>query len=149
MASGGVRARSGPAPDPNALRRSRPGDDAEWTTIPRDARVGADAPEWPLDAPMSGYMQRRWVDLWSKPQASIWARDEMVDLIAAYVLAFDESVQPGASAGLKTAVLRMEAELGISMLGMRANKWRLGDVADEAAVSVSAPVADIRSRLRK
>ena len=45
MASGGARARSGPAPDPNALRRDRK-DDAGWSSLPV-IREG-DVPEFPL-----------------------------------------------------------------------------------------------------
>jgi len=43
--------RSGPAKDPNALRRVR--DAKEWVKLTRDARVGIPAPEWPLDPPIA------------------------------------------------------------------------------------------------
>lgn len=46
MASGGARARSGPAPDPNALRRDRK-TDAKWTVLSAEGRDGP-PPEWPL-----------------------------------------------------------------------------------------------------
>jgi hypothetical protein len=46
MARGGARARSGPPPDPNALRRDRK-DDAAWIILPAAGRQG-DPPEWPL-----------------------------------------------------------------------------------------------------
>lgn len=145
MSSGGARARSGPAPDPNALRRSRPGDAAEWTTLDPSAREDADAPEWPLDVPLSGSMARRWASLWQRPQSVMWVGVE--DLVAAYVVAFDESVQPGAAAGLKTAVLRMEAELGVSIVGMRANRWLIGDAKPD--MDTDGTVTDARSRFQR
>lgn len=50
---GGARVNSGPAPDPNALRRDRPSDAAGWTTLPAEGRRRADgkpsaSPRWPL-----------------------------------------------------------------------------------------------------
>jgi hypothetical protein len=46
MASGGARARSGPPPDPDALRRDRKSD-PKWITLPAEGRDGP-TPEWPL-----------------------------------------------------------------------------------------------------
>lgn len=47
MASGGARARSGPPPDPTALRRDRKSDSAKWVILPAEGRQGP-TPEWPL-----------------------------------------------------------------------------------------------------
>src|SRR5690606_25779187 len=110
MASGGARARSGPAPDPNALRRDRK-DDKAWVTLP--AEFSGAVPEWPI-GPVSEAERELWVRLWRKPQAFMWAQLQLEFEVAAYVRAFLESVEPDASAGLKTAVLRMSAELGLS-----------------------------------
>lgn len=145
MTSGGARARSGPAPDPDALRRNR-SSDGEWLTLDPAGCV-AEVPEWPLSVEPSGALLRHWERLWSKPQSVVWEREGVADLIAAYVVAFDESVQPGAAAGLKTAVLRMEAELGISIVGMRSNRWRFGVVAVEEPVP--SKVIDGRSRFQR
>jgi hypothetical protein len=43
---GGARVNSGPAPDPNALRRERPSDKDGWRILPRSRSEAA--PEWPL-----------------------------------------------------------------------------------------------------
>ena len=45
-----------------------------------------------------------------------------------------------AVSGLKTAVLRMETELGLSIAGMRQNGWRISD-GTAAAPKTSAPSA--------
>ena len=126
MVSGGPRARSGPAPDPmsrTSLTKGR-----EFVELPAEG-WGGDAPEWPFpESPGAGM----WADVWRKPQAAMWSRLGLADQVAAYVVAYLESVAPEASAGLKTAVLRMETELGISVAGMRQNGWTIG--------SASAPV---------
>lgn len=128
MASGGARARSGPAPDPNALRRDRK-DDKAWVTLPAEGFQG-DLPEFPLEGftPAEGAL---WARLWSKPQAFMWDQLQLEFEVAAYVRAFLESVEPEASAGLKTAVLRMSAELGLSTVGMGQLRWKIA--TDEVA----------------
>lgn len=128
MPSGGARARSGPAPDPSALRRDRK-DDAGWTSLPAGGFTG-EVPEYPL-ADESGAEGEYWSELWRKPQAVMWSKLGMVRQVAAYVRAYCESVLPEASAGLKTAVLRMEGELGISVPGMHSLRWKIAD--DELA----------------
>lgn len=122
MPSGGRRARSGPAPDP--LSRTSLVNGREFTVLPRTHSVVV--PEFPFpDA--TGFELRLWVEVWGKPQAVMWERLGLVSQVAAYVRSFAESVEPGASAGLKTAVLRMEAELGVSTSGMLQNGWVIED----------------------
>jgi hypothetical protein len=145
MTSGGARARSGPAPDPNALRRDRK-DDKDWVALPAEGFTG-DVPEFPLsDAYASETVL--WAKLWAKPQAYMWSRLGLEYQVAAYVRAFLESVQEKASAGLKTAVLRMEAELGLSTVGMGQLRWKIA--ADELAErrEVAAPGRSARDRLQ-
>lgn len=150
MASGGSRRNSGPAPDPNALRRDRK-DDAAWVTLPADGYDGV-VPEFPLPRAVqfdTHFEDGRkvtvpdpdetfavweaelelWEELWAKPQAAMWARLGMKFEVAAYVRAFLESVRSDASAGLKTAVLRMAGEIGLSLPGMHSLRWKLS--ADE------------------
>lgn len=118
MASGGRRARSGPAPDP--LSRTSLVNGREFTVLPLEHAVKV--PVFPFDE-QSGFEARLWAEMWRKPQALMWDRLGLATQVAAYVRAFAESVLPEASAGLKTAVLRMEAELGISTSGMLQNGW--------------------------
>lgn len=128
MVSGGARARSGPAPDPNALRRDRK-DDKAWVTLPAEGFQGG-TPEFPLD-PFTAAEWALWKRLWVKPQAFMWDQLQLEFEVAAYVRAFLESVEPDASAGLKTAVLRMAAELGLSTVGMGQLRWKIA--TDEVA----------------
>jgi hypothetical protein len=149
MGSGGARSRSGPAPDPHALRRDRK-DDAAWVTLPAEGFAG-DVPEWPLSVgELASFEAEYWAELWRKPQAVMWAKLDMARQVAAYVRAFAEAAEPKASAGLKTAVLRMEAELGLSLPGMHSLRWRFSE--DELAAKRDEPVeagpSSARDRLR-
>lgn len=142
MTSGGARGRSGPAPDPNALRRDRAGD-AAWTTLPAEGFAG-DIPDFPLAEALTLEVEL-WSKLWSKPQAFMWSKLQLEFQVAAYVRAFIESVEAKASAGLKTAVLRMEAELGLSTVGMGSLRWKFAE--DEVAERrESRPAASVDAR---
>lgn len=137
MTSGGARARSGPAPDPNALRRDRAGD-AAWVTLPAEGYPG-DVPEFPLPGAL-GAETALWVVLWRKPQAFMWSKMGLEFEVAAYVRAFLESVEAEASAGLKTAVLRMSAEIGLSLPGMHSLRWKFSeDEQRRTATATKAP----------
>lgn len=147
MPRGGARARSGPAPDPNALRRER-ADDKGWVLLPVEGRMG-DAPVFPLRQYSEDELSL-WAELWRKPQAVMWEKLGLSFQVAAYVRAFLESVEPEASAGIKTAVIRMEGELGISVPGMGALRWRLSeDELETKRAEVVKPVAvSARDRLK-
>jgi len=148
MPSGGARSRSGPPPDPNALRRDRK-TDAEWTTLPAEGYTG-DLPEFPLPAnpiydiywvekqrikeldveATAAFHERElalWDTLWRKPQAVMWNRLHLQYEVASYVRAYLESNLPDAVSGMKTAALRMAAELGLSLPGMHSLRWKIAD----------------------
>lgn len=125
---GGARTSSGPAPDPNALRRDRK-NDAEWTTLPAEGFEG-DVPEFPLSEAKQAELDL-WDELWRKPQAFMWAKVDLKYEVAAYVRAFLESTTPGAVNGLKNAARSMAAEIGLSLPGMHTLRWKFAE--DEVA----------------
>lgn len=135
---GGARRNSGPARDPNALRRDRK-DDAEWTTLPVEGFTG-NVPEFPLTGAGSDETYL-WSKLWAKPQAAMWSKLGLEYEVAAYVRAFLESVEVEASAGLKTAVLRMAAEIGLSLPGMHSLRWKFAE--DQLAARRDAAAAPV------
>ena len=135
MTSGGARARSGPAPDPMALRRERK-DDAAWVTLPAEGFQG-EVPEFPLADALTVEVEL-WSKLWRKPQAAMWSKLGLEFEVAAYVRAFLESTEAEASAGLKTAVLRMGAEIGLSLPGMHSLRWKFSE--DELGAKRAATV---------
>src|SRR5690242_11707288 len=87
MTSGGARARSGPAPDPTALRRDR--DAGEGTVLPTEGRQGA-TPDWPLTE-QSVREADLWERVWRMPQALMWERYGQELEVALYVRRFTEA----------------------------------------------------------
>lgn len=122
MTSGGARARSGPPPDPDAIRRDRPSDQAGWVTLgkPREG----DPPPWPLTE-SSKREDALWARLWTTPQAVQWEALNLTDEVALYVRVFCEASQTEAKADVRTLVLRLREGLGLSMAGLARNRWRI------------------------
>jgi hypothetical protein len=150
MAKGGARTRSGPAPDPDALRRDR--DAGEWTILPAEGRQGA-TPDWPLTMQHDREAEL-WERLWAMPQALMWERYGQDLEVALYVRRLVEAEAPESSVSLSTLVRQMGDSLGLTTPGMRANRWRVDRPAaeDETPVNTSttqdATVYDARARLR-
>lgn len=130
MPSGGARSRSGPAPDPNALRRER--DKGEWTKLPADGREG-DAPEWPLSEP-TGRELRLWEQEWSRPQAVEWERNGQELEVALFVRSVVDAEMPRAPATARTLVRQQMDALGLTVPGLRSNRWVIEGELDAGAV---------------
>lgn len=139
MPSGGARARSGPPPDPNALRRDRQ-NDGEWTVLPADGRAG-DPPVWPL-AELTPRENEMWWTLWARPQAVQWERMGQDIEVALYVRRLVEAEEPGSPTALGTLVRQMADALGLTIPGMRVNRWKIAPV-------VVAPSEPVRRRAVK
>jgi hypothetical protein len=149
MAKGGARARSGPPPDPNALRRER--DAGEWTILPAEGRSG-DAPDWPLSR-QTARERTLWCQLWARPQALMWERYGQHLEVALYVRRLVEAEAPKSMVSLGTLVRQMADSLGLTTPGMRANRWRIDrheEVVDRPSDSdvVSIAPNSARARLR-
>lgn len=111
----------GRLPEPDALRRSRPSDQATWTHLPAAGRQG-DPPPWPLTKP-TARERARWAIEWAKPQALMWERDHQVDQVAQYVRAFVEAERPKAPVMLRALVDRRAVALGLTIDGLARNRW--------------------------
>ena len=146
MASGGARARSGPPPDPNALRRDRQSDADGWVTLPAEGRTDP-APAWPLGS-QSDAEQALWVKLWAKPQAIEWARLGLDDEVALYVRRFLEAAEREASSSLGTLVRQLAENLGISAPGMLRLRWKIAPADQAAAPQRRSGAAPAKTRLR-
>lgn len=146
MPSGGARARSGPSPDPKALRRDR-NDDSEWITLPSEGRTG-DAPDWPLSEPSERELEV-WADEWKRPQALQWERNSQFKEVAVYVRSLVAAERPSASTAARTLLLRQMEHLGISIPGLQRNRWRIGVPQAPPQSAVSAPSSgSARSRFK-
>lgn len=125
MPSGG-HARSGPPPDPNALRRNRK-DDAAWTVLPAEGRKGA-PPKWPLteaEGPDAAREIELWQRLWAMPQATQWEAAQQQFEVALYVRRLAEVEVPGAPTNLGTLARQMADALGLTIPGMRTARWKI------------------------
>ncbi len=138
MAKGG-HARSGPAPDPDALRRDRDG--GSWVTLPAEGRQGV-VPEWPLSR-STKREREMWELEWRRPQAVMWERNGQELEVALYVRSFIEASERGATTNLRTTVLRQQEALGLSLPGLARNRWRIA--SDSPAVAEESPRLAARS----
>jgi hypothetical protein len=104
-------------------------------------------PEFPLSE-VTGHETALWLALWQKPQGHMWAALGLEWQVAHYVRTFLEASSAGAVNGLKTAALRMEAELGLSTVGMGHLRWKFAD--DELAAHREEPQrsSSLKNRLK-
>lgn len=133
--SGGARAGSGPAPDPNALNRQRDG--KEWTHLPSAGRL-APAPEWPDDVPEPSPAELlRWRTLWAMPQALIWEADRINDQVALYVRVWTEAMQPNALVSKQTLAKQLQNELLLTVPSMLSARYVVSGTNESAAIEAA------------
>lgn len=132
---GGSRHGAGRPADPNSMRSQIRGlaGKEDFVTLPAAGRTEP-APDWPLELCTSDEFIL-WTKLWAKPQALMWDIVGLEFAVALYVRTYFEAAEPKSSAGVKTAALRMESELGLSMLGMKTLAWQIEDGDAEPIVA--------------
>jgi len=136
----GGHARSGPAPDPNALRRNT--DRSEWVTLP--AEHDLPVPTFPLDAPSPRELTL-WAAMWRKPQATRWDALGQELEVALYCRRFAEAEVSNSPTNLSTLVRQMADSLGLTTPGLRQNRWTIQ--ASAPTSPTASPVVDIRAML--
>lgn len=148
MPKGGARSRSGPAPDPNALRRDRKSDAAGWLELPTEGRTDP-APEWPAPT-KTGREAELWAEMWATPQALVWERDGLRHYVAMFVRLLAEAEVEKASAENRKTVRMMYADLYLTSDSMARARIKIVDQAD-ADDDSPAPsnVTDIKNRLNR
>ena len=148
MTRGGARSRSGPPPDPNALRRSRKSDPA-WTKIPESGR-GKPAPEWPLVTPSTRELEL-WESWWSQPVAVIWEESHAAHYVAFTVRMFAEAELPKARTEDRKSLNQMMANLYLTPDSQLRGRILIVPDGDEVTPDLApvAPVTDIRNRLNR
>ena len=143
MASGGARARSGPAPDPNALRRDRKDDAAGWITLPGPRTEPA--PEWPLLEPTAREADL-WAVEWARPQAHEWARLGLELEVALYVRALVEAEGHEASGKVRDYVRMSRENLGLSIPGLARHRWLIAGTPSSAPAATATGTAPAARR---
>lgn len=143
---GGARTRSGPAPDPNALRRDR--DAKDWLHLPVEGRAG-EAPAFPLDRPSQRELDL-WAKEWIRPQAVVWEANHQEVEVAIYVRSLVDAESPTATTAARTLVKQQMEALGLSIPGLRANRWIIGDApaAKQALKATGTEGPSAKDRLK-
>lgn len=146
MPSGGARSRSGPAPDPNALRRARKDDQGSWTLLPAEGRTSP-VPRWPAPT-QTDREAELWEEMWATPQALIWERDGLKHYVAMFVRLLAEAEVEKASAENRKTVRMMYGDLYLTSDSMARARIRI--TADEVGEARQAKPAraSARSRLK-
>lgn len=119
MTSGGARARSGPAPDPDSFRQS--GKDG-WVTLP--LTYSGPVPDFPLPNPTDRELEL-WDRLWGQGHAIMWlANSQEIDVaLHCRVTAAVEAPDGEITAALLNARIRMGEDLGLTVGGAKKNGW--------------------------
>lgn len=128
MTSGGARPRSGPAPDPNALRRDRKSD-GEWLTLDAAGRIG-EPPSWPLPD-ITDREAEVWRTYWAKPQAILWEHNHQEHEVAIHVRRLVEVEAHDAPTGLGTLVRQQMDALLLTIPAMHAARVLIAPSTDE------------------
>jgi hypothetical protein len=135
MPKGGARVRSGPAPDPNALRRDRPadrqGDATSWIRLPAAGREG-EPPEWPLSRALKRELTL-WAREWKRPQAVAWEKLGLDVEVGVYVRTLVAAEAHDAGASTRTLLRQQMDSLGLTVPGLARNRWIIDGAADEPA----------------
>lgn len=134
MPSGG-HARSGPAPNPDALRRER--ESGQWLILPAEGRNGP-VPEWPLD----GQTEREvtlWAQMWGKPQALLWERNGQEFEVATFVRRFAEAEQPGSPIASGTLVRQLMDSLLLTIPAMRTARVQIAASPEQETAAAAEP----------
>jgi hypothetical protein len=141
----GTSNRSGPAPDPNALRRDRDGKD--WISLPPVGRTEP-APKWPLTRPSSRELGL-WASEWARPQAIMWEINGQELEVALYVRSLVAAERNSASVASRTLIRQQQEALGLSIPGLARNHWRIAqpEVARPRARRDDRPSARERLKL--
>lgn len=153
MTKGGARARSGPPPDPQALRRDRPtdrqGDATAWLKLPTEGRAG-DPPEWPLSRQLKRE-KALWEREWARPQADAWEKLGLEVEVAIYIRTLVAAEALDATASTRTLLRQQMDSLGLTVPGMARNRWIIESAEAQApaapAVTGDAQRASAKARL--
>ena len=129
MASGGARARSGPAPDPDSFRQ----DGRDWVRLPMT--YSGPVPEFPLIDPTSRELEL-WARLWGQGHAIMWiANSQEIDVaLHCRVTASIEACEGEPTAALLGVRIRMGEDLGLTVGGAKKNGWLFAKPEAAAAI---------------
>lgn len=161
MPSGGARARSGPARDPQSARSDKLRRSVRVLT--GESRRGVKPPRFPLpkvtifdtvegerievegaSKVVNDRERALWRWAWQQPQAEVWSEQTFFAyLVAQWVRLAVKCEDPDAMAADKNAMLRLADQIGLSPSGLALNGWVIGS---PEVVSESADAGRSRAR---
>lgn len=151
MPSGGARLGAGRPQDPNAFRTDRRKDLSGLTMLPAEGREG-DPPAWPLLSASRPETDEReaemWSRVWRKPQAIIWERDHLVEVVALFVRQFVEGEASGNSAENRKAIQSYFGALFLTPHSLKSGGYAIADAVEVAKTPAKRARSTARSRLK-
>lgn len=123
----------GVVPKP-ADQRARRNPTIAMQQLPAEGYSGP-VPDWPFEDHTRAEL-KRWRRLWSTPQAFMWAKNDMGDLVARYVrncLTIENGAASVALAYITSEVRQQEDRLGRSPLALLRLRW---EISSESAGAV-------------
>lgn len=134
-------------PDPLSLREARREREGTIRTIPQ-VREG-DVPKWPLSRATARELAV-WREVWALPQAVIWDESKSYRQVGMYVRTSVEAEARGATAAVRSLLLRQETNLLLVESALLRAGYRISVHAARPAPSASStsarPVVDVRGR---
>jgi len=115
----------GQVPKP-ADQRARRNPTIAMVQLPSEGYQGP-VPEWPFEDHTAAEI-KRWNRLWKTPQAAMWAKNDMSDLVARYVrncLVIENGAASVALAYITSEVRQQEDRLGRSPLALMRLRWEI------------------------
>lgn len=129
----GANLSPGPPPKPDGQRR-RTNATIAMTQLPNEGYLGP-VPDWPLNSATRDELAR-WAWIWRKPQAALWVRDGIEDIVARYVrncLLVESGSVNVALAYIVAEIRQQEDRLGRSPMALLRLRW---EVAADAIAEV-------------
>lgn len=79
-----------------------------------------------------------WRSMWRTPQAIAWEADQQVLAVAVFVRSLADAEMPDATVPARTLVRQQMDALGLTIPGLRANRWRIGEPASDRKATGTA-----------
>lgn len=142
MAKGGARTRSGPPKDPRSGRSEQAG--FKLTALPSEGYRGRVPGLNQFNPKPNARHRAMWDELWSTPQACVWARERFSwPMVARLVQLRWRAEDPECPATIYSEILKLETKLALNEEGMRFRGLAIAEdaVAGQAAKKTVAPTA--------
>lgn len=138
----------GPSPDPLSLRELRREREGTVRTLPQECK--GTVPKWPLSEATARELVV-WREMWLLPQAVLWEESKSFRQVGMYVRTSVEAEEPGATAAVRSLLLRQETNLllvesALLKAGYRISVHSAPERPQAGADGNVRPVVDVRSR---